>query len=219
MFTGIIEEIGYIKRITPAPRGIKLTVKAHTILDDIKLGDSIAINGACQTVIEFDNESFTVDVSSETIDITTFKNFNQGTRVNLERALKLSDRLGGHIVSGHVDGIGEFISKKEKGDTTILSFKVPENISRYLIYKGSITIDGISLTISNLENNDSIFSVAIIPHTLSNTTLLSIKIGDTVNLESDLLAKYIEKLLKNNTQEVTNKSNITYEFLAEHGFG
>lgn len=219
MFTGIIEEIGQITRIDPAPGGIKLSVGAQKVLEDIKIGDSIAINGACQTVISFDSASFTVDVSSETLNVTTFKHFTSGEKVNLERALKLSDRLGGHLVSGHVDAVGELLNIKKEGNMSMLSFSVPENISRYLIYKGSITIDGISLTVANLENNDTVFSVAVIPHTLSNTVLLGLKIGNKVNLESDILAKYIEKLLKNNTLQKEKSSNITYDFLVEHGFG
>lgn len=218
MFTGIIEETGRITRIDPATNGIKLVVGAKLVLEDVKLGDSISINGACQTVIWFDSNSFAAEVSSETLDVTTFKDFKPGKKVNLERALKLSDRLGGHIVSGHVDSVGELIEIKPDGISKIYTFKAPPEISRYLIYKGSITIDGISLTVSNLRDNDSLFSIAVIPHTFENTALLSLKCGDKVNLESDIIGKYIEKLLKNGDNKSTNPSKISYEFLSQHGF-
>lgn len=218
MFTGIIEEVGNITSIDKAAVGIKLTVAAEVILDDIKLGDSISISGACQTVVDFTGKQFTVEVSPETMRVTTFNAFKPGDKVNLERALKLSDRLGGHLVSGHVDGVGELVSVKDEGISRIYTFTAPHNVAKYIIYKGSICINGISLTVSNIKDNGTGFSVAIIPHTLEKTNLLNIKVGQQVNLESDIVAKYIEKFLMNRECDIPEESNITYEFLAKHGF-
>ncbi|MEW5819445.1 MAG: riboflavin synthase [Cyanobacteriota bacterium] len=218
MFTGIIEEIGKINKIEPVTNGIKLTVIANIVLQGLKLGDSISINGACQTVISFSDSYFTVEVSPETLNVTTFKYLKLGDNVNLERALKLSDRLGGHLVNGHVDSVGELIDIKNDGFSKIISFKAPEEVAKYLVYKGSVCIDGISLTIADLKLNGKEFSVAVIPHTLQNTTLLSKKSGQKVNLEVDIIAKYVEKLLKNSNNEYSSASNITYNYLIEHGF-
>lgn len=218
MFTGIIEETGRITRIDLAANGIKLVIEAQVVLENVKLGDSISVNGACQTVVWFDSKTFAVEVSSETLDVTTFKDYKPGKMVNLERALKLNDRLGGHIVSGHVDSEGELIDIKPDGLSKVYSFKAPPEISKYLIHKGSICIDGVSLTVYNLRENDSVFSVAVIPHTFDNTTLLLLKCGDKVNLESDIIGKYIEKLLKSSNNQTSKKSNISYDFLSQHGF-
>jgi riboflavin synthase len=218
MFTGIIEETGKIVSIEKANQGITLTISAYKVLQEVKKGDSISISGACQTVTGLTSSTFSVFVSSETLNITTLKHFKPGLAVNLERAMKLSDRLGGHIVSGHIDGTGEVIDIKQQGHTTIYTFKAPENIAKYIIYKGSICIDGISLTISNINDNGRIFSVAIIPHTLNHTTLIALKSGDMVNLESDLIARYIEKFLFNRENNTDKSSKITFEYLAKHGF-
>jgi riboflavin synthase len=218
MFTGIIEERGTIKNLTPVENGIRLTVAAHEVLKDVRMGDSIAINGACQTVIHFTMAEFTVEVSAETLEVTTFKNFKTGSHVNLERALKLSDRLGGHLVSGHVDGTGELVSVQEAGVTRKYRFKAPLEVAKYIIYKGSICIDGISLTVSKIDNAGEYFTVAVIPHTYENTTLVALKPGNTVNLENDMIAKYVEKFLFQSHNSPVKESKITMDYLAEHGF-
>lgn len=219
MFTGIVEETGRITRIDPVTSGIRLTVDAKIVLEEVKLGDSISINGVCQTVIDFSISNFTVEVSSETLKVTTFNSINAGDTVNLERALKFCDRLGGHLVNGHVDSVGELVNTKDDGITKILSFKASPEVAKYLVYKGSICINGISLTVSDLKENGRHFSVAVIPHTLANTNLLQLRIGQKVNLEADIIAKYVEKLLLNKAYNNTDKSTITYDFLLEHGFG
>ena len=214
MFTGIVEEVGQVKSFIKEKNGAKLTIAANTVIKDLKIGDSIAVNGVCQTVTDFDNSSFTVMVSDETLSVTTFKNLKTGDYLNLERALTLQSRLGGHIVSGHVDCIGKLVSKEILSDFYNLYFEIDENFAKYVVYKGSITINGISLTVADI--NSSTIKVALIPHTFENTNLKTLNIGDNVNIETDILAKYVEKLLKlNNNSE---KSKINMEFLAENGF-
>ena len=212
MFTGIIEETGTIKSFEKLASGALLTINCDKILDDVHIGDSICVNGVCQTVIKYDNNSFTVMLSGETLDVTTFSDAKKGDCVNLERALTLNSRLGGHIVSGHTDCIGEFISSEKHSEFHNLKFKVSKAIEKYIVYKGSITINGISLTISDIDND--IFCTAVIPHTYNNTNLQYLKNGDSVNIETDILAKYIEKI----TRFEDNKSNISLEFLKDNGF-
>lgn len=195
MFTGIVEEIGQVKSFD----GSKLVVECSKVLEGTQIGDSIAINGCCQTVVSMNSNSFSADVSSETIRIT--KGFKG--KVNLERALTPQTRMGGHIVQGHVDGCAKYLGNSR--------FEIPSELSRYVVYKGSITIDGVSLTVSKTDRN--IFEVALIPHTLENTTLQYLKSGDFVNIETDILGRYVEKFLS--TQ---NNSNITENFLKENGF-
>ena len=197
MFTGIIEEIGVIKSFD----GTNLIVECKKVLDGTQIGDSIAIDGCCQTVVSISKNSFSADVSSETLKIT--KGFRTGEKVNLERALTLSSRMGGHIVQGHIDGVAKYLGNSE--------FEISKGLEKYIVYKGSITIDGVSLTVSKVENN--IFSVALIPHTKENTTLQYLKVGDFVNIETDILGRYVEKFLS-----VKDNSNITMEFLSENGF-
>lgn len=200
MFTGIVEEIGFIKNFD----GKRLVIECSKVLEGTQLGDSIAIDGCCQTVVELGNNFFSADVSKETVSITTFKNFKSGKKVNLERALTPTSRMGGHIVQGHVDGIAKYI-----GDMT---FEVPKELDKYIVYKGSITVNGVSLTVAKNENQT--FSVAIIPHTLENTNLKNLNFGDFVNIETDILGRYVEKFLL--TQN--NVSNINENFLKENGF-
>lgn len=197
MFTGIVEEIGYIKSFD----GRKLVVECSKVLENTQLGDSIAIDGCCQTVVSIGENVFSADVSSETLRIT--KGFKAGTRVNLERALTPTTRMGGHIVQGHVDGVAKYL-----GD---MKFEIPQELDRYIVYKGSITVNGVSLTVS--KNEGYTFSVAIIPHTLENTNLKDLKFGDSVNIETDILGRYVEKFLSSK-----NNSNITEDFLKENGF-
>lgn len=196
MFTGIVEETGFIKSFD----GHKLIVECSKVLENTQIGDSIAIDGCCQTVVAMSLNTFSADVSSETLKIT--KGFKTGECVNLERALLPQTRMGGHIVQGHIDGTGKYL-----GDMT---FEVPKELDKYIVYKGSITVNGVSLTVSKNQNNT--FSVAIIPHTLENTNLKYLKIGDLVNLETDILGRYVEKFLS------TKNNNITEDFLKENGF-
>lgn len=196
MFTGIVEETGLIKSFD----GKKLVVECAKVLENTQIGDSIAIDGCCQTVTLMTPNSFQTDVSTETLRIT--KGFKAGERVNLERALTPQTRMGGHIVQGHVDGAAKYL-----GDMT---FAVSTELGRYIVYKGSITVNGVSLTVSKNQNNT--FSVAIIPHTLKNTNLKDLKAGDLVNIETDILGRYVEKFLS------TKNNNITEDFLKENGF-
>lgn len=196
MFTGIVEEIGFIKNID----GHKLTIECSKVLEETKIGDSISVNGCCQTVISKNSNSFSTNLSPETLKIT--KGFKTNEKVNLERALTLNSRMGGHIVQGHIDGIAKFISNGK--------FETSEEIIKYIVYKGAVTIDGVSLTISKVGKN--VFETALIPHTLQNTTLQYLKYGDFVNVETDILGRYIEKFLS------TQDNNITEDFLKENGF-
>ena len=213
MFTGIIEEIGTIKSITQNSLGLDISIEANIIFDDLKLGDSVAINGCCQTVTNISGKTFTVQAVAETVNLTNFKNLRQGCKINLERAATLNTRLGGHLVAGHVDGVGKIISIKNLGNSTIFEINAPNNIMKYLIHKGSVTINGVSLTICEVEKDS--FKVSIIPHTFENTTFKNFNIGEEVNLEPDMLAKYVEKLM---IKEDNVGSKITLEFLKENGF-
>ena len=214
MFTGIVEELGKIKSFERFSNGAELTVECKDILSDIKIGDSICVNGVCQTVTEFNSTSFSVMLSDETLNVTNFYNAKQGDYVNLERALALNARLGGHIVSGHIDCTGRLISLKKLSDFYNLEFEMLQENSKYVVYKGSITINGISLTIAEVNGNR--FTVAIIPHTYENTVLKYLKSGDSVNIETDIIAKYVEKLL--GFKDNKTKETINMEFLKENGF-
>lgn len=213
MFTGLVEEIGKIKNISMGSRSAEITIEAKRILDDVKLGDSISTNGVCLTVTSFDKTTFTVDVMPETMKVTNLGELRIGSRVNLERALRLGDRLGGHIVSGHIDGTGELESFRKDDIATLVTISAAPEIMKYIIKKGSIAIDGTSLTVYDLDRRS--FSVSIIPHTKDETTLLDKKPGDIVNLECDLVGKYIESFSNFNKKE---KSQITEDYLREKGF-
>lgn len=213
MFTGIIEEVGTLEEIITGNGFGVMKVKCSSVLEDTKIGDSIATNGVCLTVREKDALSFSADVMGETLAKTNLGSLKIGDKLNLERALRLSDRLGGHIVSGHIDGIGEIVSREEKSDGTWFTISASQDVLRYVIYKGSINIDGISLTVAYVDNQ--VFKVSVIPHTLENTILCNKKINSKVNLECDLIGRYIEKLF---AQKDDNKSNITMEFLKNNGF-
>jgi riboflavin synthase len=215
MFTGLVEEIGNIKAVTKSTKSAKITIKASKVLEEVKLGDSISTNGVCLTVTDFSTNYFTVDVMAETMRRSNLKNLSSGDEINLERALRLGDRLGGHMVSGHIDGVG-VISKYENEDNAVwITIKTPPELLRYIVEKGSIAIDGVSLTVAYVD--DESFKVSIIPHTKDVTTLLRKKIGDEVNLECDMVGKYIEKLIS--VKEETNvKKGIDINFLSENGF-
>lgn len=210
MFTGIIEEVGKIKNIQGGTN-YKLTIAASKILEDIHLGDSIAVNGICLTVISWDNGSFTVDVMRETLERTSLHRLRAGSFVNLERALAANGRFGGHIVSGHIDGTGEIINIRRDANAVWYKIKTSEKIMEFIIEKGSIAIDGISLTVAKVDR--STFYVSVIPHTLENTILLSKKTGDIVNLENDIVGKYIKSFTDKNSN-----STLCESFLKNNGF-
>ncbi len=209
MFTGIIEELGKIQKIT----NNNITVECVTVLQETKLGDSIAVNGVCLTVTKIFSNGFVADISPETFRVTALRNLHAGDFVNLERAMKANGRFGGHIVSGHIDGIAEFVKSNPKGEFIELTFKLDETQKKYVVSKGSIAINGISLTIAGINEREII--TAIIPHTLENTNLKHLKSGSIVNIEVDILAKYVEKFLSTGDNR---ESKINLEFLQEHGF-
>lgn len=222
MFTGIIEEIGTIKEFSKSGKTALIVVECKNILEDVKLGDSIAINGVCQTVVKFDKNTFSVQVSAETLNVTTFSRLKSGNKVNLERALTINTRFGGHIVSGHIDGLGKIKTNKAVGNEFYdLKLEVEKDLIKYIVKKGSITVNGISLTVANITSNE--VCVAVIPQTFENTNLKSLKSGDYVNIEVDILAKYVEKLLStgnngNETGKINATQKINENFLKENGF-
>jgi riboflavin synthase len=209
MFTGIIEGLGKVVRLTMKGADAVLEVEAAIDLQEVSLGDSIAVNGACLTVTSKTARTFTVDVSAESLSKTTLKTLQAGHQVNLEKSLCVGSFLGGHFVLGHVDGIGRILSKTQKSGSIIFAVEAAESFSRYIVEKGSVAIDGISLTVNKLEKGR--FYVNIIPHTADHTTLIGKKEADFVNIETDILGKYVEKLLQ-------TPRGIDKDFLAEHGF-
>lgn len=217
MFTGIIEEIGLVEGVKKGEKSSKLIIKANIILNDIHIGDSISTNGVCLTVTNIYENKFEADIMAETLRKSNLGKLNIGSKVNLERALSIQSRLGGHIVSGHIDGTGKIISFVKEDNAIWVTVDASRDILKYVVHKGSITIDGISLTVAYVDCN--CFKVSIIPHTANETTLISKKIGDTVNLECDLVGKYVEKLLG---LEVNKKDDSKYplneEFLRSNGF-
>jgi riboflavin synthase len=219
MFTGIIEGLGTIREIRPEGQGKRMTVDADFLLEQTRIGDSICVSGACLTVVLIDSKRFTVDVSPETLEKTTFKHARIGDRVNLERALRLSDRIDGHLVSGHIDGTGTVTRKKSMGNAMVVSIKVPEFILYYMIQKGSVAVDGISLTVNHCGKES--FDVSIIPHTSELTTIGFKKTGDVVNIETDMIGKYVERFVMGKHQDEKKKdaeNSLGMEFLAKSGF-
>lgn len=216
MFTGIIESKGSIKHIEHRSGDARITIDVGKLdMRDVALGDSISCNGVCLTAIEFDSNSYVADVSNETLSLTTLGNLGLGSRVNLEKALTPSSRLGGHLVSGHVDGIGEIMAIENESRSIKYQIKIPGELAHYVAKKGSICIDGVSLTVN--EINDSIISINLVPHTIQETTAADYKVGSLVNLEVDLLARYLERLLTG--QKVARESKITEDLLLNSGFG
>ena len=218
MFTGIIESVGHVQQITPRSGDVRLTIATAKLdLRDVKLGDSIATNGICLTVIELTGQGFVADVSNETLRRTSLGTWKVGTPVNLEKALMPTSRLGGHIVSGHVDGLGEIVGFKPDARSLQYQVEAPDELAKYIAEKGSITVDGISLTVNAIDG--AIFSLNIVPHTAQETNVNTWKVGSIVNLEVDLLARYLERLLLGDkAAQSTAKSDISLEFLAKHGF-
>jgi riboflavin synthase len=211
MFTGIVEDKGKILRTDVRGEGRRVILRVPPHLTDLQLGDSINVNGACLTVVEKTGESIAVDVSSETLEKTTFREMRQGEEVNLERAMRLSDRLGGHIVTGHVDAVGTLVERRSEREFVHLKIQVPKSVSKYLVPKGSIAVDGISLTVNACEGDE--MQITLIPYTLQKATLINKRVGDRVNLEADVLGKYVEKLM-----EQRESGKLTQSFLREHGF-
>jgi riboflavin synthase len=216
MFTGIIEELGTIQTLTNARDGARIVVNAPTILSDAKIGDSIAVNGVCLTVVEMTSSSFVADVSAETLRRTSLKQMRVGSKINLERPMTPNARFGGHIVQGHVDAIGEFASAKQEGESWNVRVKFPPELGKYIVEKGSITVDGISLTVAALGIDW--FEIAVIPHTWKVTNLGTLKRGDAVNLEVDIIAKYVERMLTGYVSATPAKSGLSLEKLAEMGY-
>jgi len=215
MFTGIIESVGRIKKIEPVGGDMRLSVDAGSLdMNDVQLGDSIAVNGVCLTAIEFDNHFFAADVSNETINLTSLKDIVVGSEVNLEKALLPTTRLGGHLVSGHVDGLGEVISIKEESRSVRLIIRAPEDLKHYIAMKGSICIDGTSLTVNKITDTD--FEINIVPHTQQQTVIKNYKPGTKVNLEVDLIARYLERLLTKQGGDA--EEGVTLEALVKAGF-
>lgn len=218
MFTGIIEAIGMVRDMQPKGGDLRLTIHTGKLdMRDVALGDSIAVNGVCLTAIAFDSSSFSADVSRETLSLTSLGNLNRGSSVNLEKALTLQTRLGGHLVSGHVDGLGEVISRHDDARSVRFSIRAPNNLAKYIAAKGSITVDGTSLTVNKVDG--STFELNIVPHTLQETIIADYRSGAMVNLEVDVIARYLERLLLGEqAAQTTTSSGLTEAFLAEHGF-
>lgn len=215
MFTGIVEEMGGITVMNKSLAGAKLTILASTVMSDLKIGDSVSVNGICLTVVSRSERDFSVEVSPETLSVTTLGSFAVGMPVNLERAMKLNERIGGHLVAGHVDGVGMIRSRQQDANTIVFTIGAPPEILRYCVAKGSITVDGISLTINAV--NEQGFSIAIIPHTAKVTILGLKQVNDTVNLESDLIGKYVERLLQERGQLSKPTISIDTEYLQKRG--
>ncbi|UCE62762.1 MAG: riboflavin synthase [Nitrospirota bacterium] len=216
MFSGIVEEMGALKAVKKSLGGARMSILASTVLQDLKIGESVSVSGTCLTVTGVEDQEFFVDVSSETLNRTTLGSATAGTPVNLERAMKLNERIGGHLVTGHIDGMGLIRGRVADGNSVHITIEAPDEILRYCVQKGSITVDGISLTINTVS--EKAFSVAIIPHTAKVTTMGLKQLGDSVNLENDLIGKYVERLLQNSGQlPVSPQPVIDRDYLQKRG--
>jgi riboflavin synthase len=213
MFTGIIEDKGKVIRVEYRGQEKRLTLELPIHLTEMQLGDSINVNGVCLTIVEKRGETIGLDLSSETLQKTVLGELKEGDQVNFERALKVTDRLGGHIVTGHIDGIGVITEKRKEGDYLHLGIRVPKSVSKYVVQKGSIAIDGISLTVNECENEE--IKMTLIPYTLEKTVLRDKKVGDRVNVEADIIGKYVEKMMDRGDQK---SKGMDLSFLKEHGF-
>lgn len=216
MFTGLVAELGTVQRLARQGNSYHLTVGAKKVLENLKIGDSVAVNGACLTIVRMDDSSFTADVMPETVRLTNIGSLQPGSRVNLERTLRLCDGLDGHIVSGHVEGLGTIYEQRPEGIAVVVTISTPPELLKYIIKKGSIAIDGISLTVT--EVTDTSFSVSLIPHTAKETTLGLKKVGDSVNLETDILGKYVERMLTWHQKQEGKADPLDMNMLLENGF-
>ena len=216
MFTGIIEELGTVERVTRGRVSAVIAIRAEHILSDLKIGDSVAVNGVCLTATGLTGHGFTADVMHETLDRSALAGLGPGSRVNLERAMAANGRFGGHIVAGHVDGVGTIAAIEQDDNAIWFTITAPAQVLRYVVEKGSIAIDGISLTVARVETDR--FAVSVIPHTAAVTLLGLRRVGDRVNLESDIIGKYVERLLRPAPELKTKESKLTMEFLSQHGF-
>ena len=217
MFTGIIEAIGAIARIEPKGGDARILINTGKLdLSDVKLGDSIAVNGVCLTAVELPGEGFWADVSGETLTRTRFADIKEGSRVNLEKALTPTTRLGGHLVSGHVDGIGEVVERSPAGRSIRFRIRAADELARYIAEKGSICVDGISLTVNAVDG--AVFELNIVPHTLLETIMDDYQVGTQVNLEVDIIARYLERMLLGDEAAKAGAGGISAAMLAEHGF-
>jgi len=215
MFSGIVEEMGAVTVLRKTLAGARLTILASTVMDDLKIGDSVSVNGICLTIVSRTERDFSVEVSPETLAVTTLGGFAVGMPVNLERAMRLNERIGGHLVAGHVDGVGVIRNRQQDSNAIVFTIGAPPEILRYCVVKGSITVDGISLTINAVT--EQAFSVAIIPHTAKVTILGLKQVNDTVNLESDLIGKYVERLLQERGQLPKPTISIDTDYLQKKG--
>ena len=216
MFTGIVEEIGRVRRVTSGASDGRIDIQAKTVLEGTKIGDSIAVNGVCLTVTALRGDGFAADVMPETLRRSNLGALRGGDPVDLERAMAADGRFGGHMVSGHIDGVGTIVGLRREGIATWVTIAAPRDILRLIVEKGSIAIDGISLTVAAVTDSD--FSVSLIPHTGSQTILLQKQVGSEVNLENDVVGKYVARLLSPASGEASPQSRVTMEFLREHGF-
>lgn len=217
MFTGIIQALGNVESLLAKEGDIRLTVNVGKLdMSDVALGDSIAVNGVCLTVVEFDSKCFSADVSLETIRRTGFQNYQPGQQANLEKAMLPTSRMGGHIVSGHVDGVGRIVSLQQQARAVEIWVQAPDELGKYLAEKGSVTVDGTSLTVNAVDGAK--FLLTLIPHTMQETIIQHYKPGTLVNLEVDVIARYVERLLMAGKEDSTTKSGIDTQFLAEHGY-
>ena len=217
MFTGIIEAVGEITALQPQGGDLRLRVKTGKLdLSDVKLGDSIATNGVCLTVVDLPGDGYWADVSAETLAVATLKDWKLGDKVNLEKALTPQTRLGGHMVSGHVDGIGEVVWRKQTARAEQFRLRAPDELAKYIAHKGSITVDGTSLTVNAVDGAE--FELTIVPHTIAETVIGGYQAGTKVNLEVDLIARYLERLLLGDAAAQSQSDGLTMEFLAQHGF-
>ncbi len=215
MFTGLVETVGTLRQLSRGSDSCRLTVDSDFPVDELTLGESISVNGICLTVVDFGAGFFTADLSPETLRRSTFEHLSRGARLNLERALRLGDRLGGHIVTGHIDGQGRVSRIEKAANSFFFRIDAAPDLLRHIVAKGSVAVDGISLTVNEVDSAG--FSLAIIPHTFDRTNLHSLRVGDSVNLETDILGKYVDRLLGTSAPE-SSKSRIDLEFLANNGY-
>lgn len=217
MFTGIVEEMGVVQQVRQSDETMVLSIEAKKVLEDVKIGDSISVNGVCLTVTSFTSSQFTVDVMPETIRATSLRGLGRGTAINLERAMQAGGRFGGHFVSGHVDGIGTIVKKVQEQNAVYYEIEVAPNLRKYMIDKGSVAVDGTSLTIFSVDETS--FTISIIPHTLEQTVIGKKDVGDIVNIECDMIGKYIEQFISHRLNKESKETNeLTAQFLESNGF-